>query len=529
MGLAASRLASASSGSEARALVSRSVRTVTFSGAPTPPIALGAEPDAVTSRISATSVSLDAALLAALEATGAEVLVDPAATSEASRDWWPLAMIWARDGQVPVQAAAVVRPADAAQVSAVLAVCNGAQIPVTPAAGRSGVCGASVPVHGGVVLDLTAMSGIVGIDRESMVLDVLPGTFGTWLEETLQTEHGMTIGHWPQSIDLSTVGGWLACRGAGQMSTRYGKIEDIVIGLDVVLADGRMISTGGAPRAAVGPELTQLFVGSEGTLGVITGARLRLHPKAPSERRAAYGFPSFAAANDACRRIMHRGATPAVLRVYDAIESDRSYQTGPDTHLLLVLDEGDPTIVDATMSVIAEECKEAALADIDFVGRWLEHRNDVSALEALISRDYVVDTMEISAPWSCCTAIYEAAIAAITAVPGTLAASAHQSHSYMDGACIYFTFAGQPPVGEREDYYRRAWEAGTRAVLEHGGALSHHHGVGLNRSRFVREALGPAFDVLAATKAALDPNGILNPGKLGLPDPWSASGPVWPD
>jgi alkyldihydroxyacetonephosphate synthase len=194
-----------------------------------------------------------------------------------------------------------------------------------------------------------------------------------------------------------------------------------------------------------------------------------------------------------------------------------------------VLDEGDATIVDATMTVVAEECKEATLADIEFVGRWLEHRNDVSALEALISRDYVVDTMEISAPWSCCDAIYTAAVAAIGAVPCTLSASAHQSHSYTDGACIYFTFAGQPAVGEREQYYRAAWDAGTRAVLANGGALSHHHGVGLNRSRFVRDALGPAFEVLAATKAALDPNGILNPGKLGLPDPWAATGPVWPD
>ena len=483
----------------------------------------------MTSRLGGTHVALNAAMLATLRATGAEVLVDPGATAEASRDWWPLAMIWARDGQVPVQAAAVVRPANSEQVSAVLKACNDARIPVTPAAGRSGVCGASVPLHGGVILDLTAMTGIVGIDRESLVLDVLPGTFGTWLEETLQAEHGVTIGHWPQSIDLSTVGGWLACRGAGQMSTRYGKIEDIVIGLDVVLADGRMISTGGAPRAAVGPELTQLFVGSEGTLGVITGARLRLHPKAPAERRAAYAFPSFAAANDACRRIMHRGATPAVLRVYDAIESDRSYQTGPDDHLLLALDEGDETIIDATMAIVAEECKDAKLADVEFVGRWLEHRNEVSALEALISRDYVLDTMEISAPWSCCSAIYDAAIAAIKAVPATMAASAHQSHSYMDGACIYFTFAGQPPVDEREAYYRAAWEAGTRAVLANGGALSHHHGVGLNRSRFVRDALGPAFDVLAATKHALDPNGILNPGKLGLPDPWATDGPVWPD
>jgi alkyldihydroxyacetonephosphate synthase len=370
------------------------------------------------------------------------------------------------------------------------------------------------------------MSGNVGVDQESMILDVLPGTFGTWLEDTLRSEHGVTLGHWPQSIDLSTVGGWLACRGAGQMSTRYGKIEDMVVGMDVVLADGRRITTGGAPRAAVGPDLNQLFVGSEGTLGIVTGARLRLHPAPPAEKRSAYAFPSFAEGNDACRRILHRGATPAVIRLYDSIESDRSFQTGPDHHVLLVMDEGDPFVVDATMSVVAEECASAELLDEELVEKWMGHRNDVSALEALIRRDYVVDTMEISAPWRACAPIYDAATAAIRAVPGTLVASAHQSHSYPDGACLYFTFAGQPEPAKKDEFYVAAWEAGTRAVLENGGALSHHHGVGLNRSRFVRDALGPAFDVLAAVKQALDPNGILNPGKLGLPDPWGA--PTWP-
>jgi alkyldihydroxyacetonephosphate synthase len=111
-------------------------------------------------------------------------------------------------------------------------------------------------------------------------------------------------------------------------------------------------------------------------------------------------------------------------------------------------------------------------------------------------------------------------------VEHTLVASAHLSHSYSDGACLYFTFAGQPEADGREAYYRAAWDAGTRAVLERGGALSHHHGVGLNRARFVRDALGDAFEVLASVKAALDSNGILNPGKLGLPDPWGDPG--WP-
>jgi alkyldihydroxyacetonephosphate synthase len=135
--------------------------------------------------------------------------------------------------------------------------------------------------------------------------------------------------------------------------------------------------------------------------------------------------------------------------------------------------------------------------------------------------------MEIAARWRDLPSIYDAATTALREVPGTAVASAHQSHSYGDGACLYFTFAGQTEPAEREAYYRAAWDAGTRAVLRHGGALSHHHGVGLNRARFVREALGDAFDVLAAVKAALDPHGILNPGKLGLPSPFGPS-PAWP-
>src|SRR6185369_17900344 len=249
-------------------------------------------------------------------------------------------------------------PRSADEVAAVLAVCNADLVPVTAAGGRSGVCGASVPIHGGVVLDLCALSGIVDVDDDSLVLDVLPGTFGEPLEADLRRDHGVTLGHWPQSVAISTVGGWLACRGAGQLSTRYGKIEDMVVGLDVALADGRRVTTGGAPRAAAGPDLTQLFVGSEGTLGVITGARLRLHPAPTAERRDAWGFPSFEAGLDACRRILRRGATPAVLRLYDAIEGERGFQTG-EVHPLLVLDEGDAGLVDAVMAVVRDECAEA--------------------------------------------------------------------------------------------------------------------------------------------------------------------------
>jgi alkyldihydroxyacetonephosphate synthase len=382
-----------------------------------------------------------------------------------------------------------------------------------------------MPVHGGVVLDLTLLDGIVDLDDRALVLDVRAGTFGTPLEETLRGEHRVTLGHWPQSIDLSTVGGWLACRSAGQLSTRYGKIEDMAVGLDVALADGRVVHTGGAPRAAIGPDLTQLFVGSEGTLGVITAARLRVHPLPTDEVRAAFRFPGFESGLDACRRILRRGATPAVLRLYDAVEGDRHFSTG-DAAVLLVLDEGDPALVDAVLEVVRDECAGATAEDPALLDRWLEHRNDVSALGHFIDLGYVVDTLELAARWSLLPGVYRRVLDALQGVEGMVLASAHLSHAYVDGACLYFTFGGHPPMDQRESFYRRAWDAGMEATLAGGAAVSHHHGVGLNRGRFARPALGDAFDVLVATKAALDPQGILNPGKLGLPSPWGE--PAWP-
>lgn len=496
------------------------------SGSPTPPIEIAGGAAAATGRLTAPVVLLDDDFLADLGTACADVRLDPGERADASRDWWPLAMVWATEGQVGQVAGAIARPSSVEEVSAVLALCNEHRIPVTPAAGRSSVVGGTIPVHGGVLLDLTGLVGIAEVDATSGIVEVWTGTFGDLFEEELQRDHGLTVGHWPQSMALSTVGGWLACRGAGQLSNRYGKIEDIVVGLEVVLADGTVVRTGGQPREAVGPDLTRLFVGSEGTLGVITRAWLQAWPVPTHTASAAWSFPTFSAALDAMRRTIQRGAPVAVLRLYDGIESQRNFGTELTDNVLLAFDEGDPTMVDAAMAVLREECAAATPLDDALVQQWFGHRNNVDALEALISKGYVVDTMEISGPWSTLDAIYEAATAAISAVPGTLAASAHQSHSYPTGACLYFTFAAQVAPDERDAYYQAAWDAGTRAVLDNGGSLSHHHAVGLNRARFLPEVLGAGFDVLTSVKAALDPNGICNPGKLGLPDPFG--GQAWP-
>lgn len=496
-------------------------------GTPTPPIEIAGGAATAAGRFAAPVVLLDDEFLARLGEACADVRLDPGERAEASRDWWPLAMVWATQGKVGQVAGAVARPATVDEVSAVLGLCHGAHIPVTPAAGRSSVVGGTIPVHGGVLLDLTELSGIEEVDATSGMVQVLAGTFGDAFEDELQGTHGLTVGHWPQSMALSTVGGWLACRGAGQLSNRYGKIEDIVRGLEVVLPDGTVVRTGGQARQAVGPDLTGLFVGAEGTLGVITRAWLQAWPKPHHTARGAWSFPTFSAALDAMRRIVQRGAPVAVLRLYDGIESERNFGTSRDDNVLLAYDEGDTTMVSAAMTVVDAECAAAKRLDDDLVETWFGHRNDVAALEALIGKGYVVDTMEVTGPWSRLDAIYQAATTAIAAVPGALICSAHQSHSYVNGGCLYFTFAAQVGPDEREAFYRAAWDAGTRAVLANGGSLSHHHGIGVNRARFMAEALGPAFDLLGTVKAALDPNGVCNPGKLGLADPFG--GAAWPE
>ena len=434
------------------------------------------------------------------------------------RDWWPLSIPDVAAGRVPRWPGVVVRPASSADVSRVLAIASRRGVAVTAQGGRSGVVGGAVAPEGAIALDLTALDRILGLDEVSGTVSVEAGVFGPDLEAFVR-ERGFTVGHFPQSFELATVGGWLACRGAGQYSNRYGTIEDIVRGLTVVLAGGDVIELGGrGPRQAVGPDLVQLFVGSEGTLGVITRATLALRRSPSFERRCAFGFPSFDEGMGACRRILQRGAHPAVLRLYDETESRRSFDV--DTNALVVLDEGDRALVTATIEIVHDECRAATILDESLVARWFTQRNDVGALAALWEHGVVVDTIEIAGAWATLGPIRDAVFSALEGEGATIMVSVHQSHAYLDGACLYFTFAGRPD-GDPTPYYRRCWDLATRAVLENGGALSHHHGVGRNRARFVAEALDSAFPVLVALKRSLDPANLLNPGVLGIgAQPW---------
>ncbi|WP_373805973.1 FAD-binding oxidoreductase [Delftia acidovorans] len=464
-------------------------------------------------------VAVPEAALAALRAACDRVQTERADIVAGTRDWWARTMVAETSGHPATPQAVIAHASTVEQVQAVMRIADAHAIPVTVSAGRSNVTGAALPLRGGIVLDLCELNRFIAMDEQSQIVEVEAGMFGDVFEETIQRRHGMTMGHWPSSFGISTVGGWVACRGAGQLSTRYGKIEDMVHGMDVVLADGRLVTVGGYARAAIGPDLQQLFIGSEGTLGVIVRIRFKLHRLPDHGRAIAYGFASFAQGLEACRQILQQGANPAALRLYDALESGVQFGRS-DLNVLLIADEGAPEIVDAVMAICERVCAPLGerLDGAATLERWLDTRylTGKSAEGFKKGPGFVADTLEMCGPWKDLPAIYEEVVAALQAIPGTLAGSAHQSHAYVDGACLYFSLRGEVAVDQRAQWYRAAWDAANAVLLRHGATLSHHHGVGLLRAPYMRQSRGPAFALLEATKRMLDPKNLLNPGKLGL-------------
>ncbi len=466
-------------------------------------------------------VKVNEAIIAMLRPVSNEVLTAQSDVITWTRDWWAASMIAETQGAPATPEGVIVRVSTVEQIQAVMRIANEHCIPVTISAGRSNVTGAALPVRGGIVLDVCELNKLICFDKESQIVEVEAGMFGDIFEKTIQQEYGMTMGHWPSSFGISTVGGWVACRGAGQLSTRYGKIEDMVFGMDVVLADGRLITVGGYARSATGPDLQQIFIGSEGMLGVIVRVRLKLHRLPDYGRAIAYGFTSFASGLDACREILQHGANPAALRLYDNLESGVQFGLS-DTNVLLIADEGEREMVDAVLAISERVCKPTGekLDDEAIFERWLDTRylTGKSAEGFKKSPGLVADTLEMIGRWRDLSAVYDDVVAAINAVPGTLAGSAHQSHAYIDGACLYFSLRGDVDVSQRAAWYRAAWDAANAVLIKHNTSLSHHHGVGLLRSPYMKASLGDAFSVLAEIKQTLDPQNILNPGKLGLSD-----------
>lgn len=444
-----------------------------------------------------------------------------AALTEHARDTWPLSLLRDHQGQLTTRPACVVRPTSSEDVAAVLHYANRERVPVVPFGAGSGVCGGVLPTADAIVVDLRRMDQLLEVNEVALQARVQAGMYGHHFEAALQGR-GYSMGHWPQSVSVSTVGGWVATRAAGQFSTRYGSIEDMLLGLEAVLADGRVLRIRSTPRRAAGPDLRHLFLGAEGTIGIVTELTVKIFPLPESRKLLTFEFPDFDAGLEAIRHIVRAGWRPPVLRLYDAMESGRNFGQWhtDDRAILLVVSEGPAALTAAEAEACHATCTGhggEAIGEAP-VHHWLAERNNVPSLMSFIERGFVLDTIEVATEWDRIHTLYAEVCAAMRTVKGLIVISGHSSHSYAQGTNIYFTFVARPDdPAQAEATYLACWEQAMEATVGAGGTISHHHGIGRMRRRWMPQEHGESLSLLRAVKRALDPNGILNPGVL-LPD-----------
>jgi len=506
-----------------------------------------------------------------------------------SADFWPKAQIWKQGGDVErYPPDCVVWPRDEGEVASVLRFCHDHLIPVVPYGGGSGVCGGTIPLHGGVVVDVKRLAAVTDIDHASAVVTAEAGINGQHLEDRLNAA-GFTLGHFPSSIMCSTLGGWLAARSAGQFSSRYGKIEDMVLSLRVVFPDGTVLDTG--DRGPGGPDWTQLVCGSEGTLGIITGAQLKVNPLPEAKRLRAFRFRHLEDGLRGARAVMQAGLRPMVLRLYDPFDSlialgkDKGHddnarhgvldsvrglfsgggasperegplrrRLGPLTHAAkraaLVGALSAPAIVNRLAAAAPSPClmivgfegtADAVHADAWSAGEllaeaggvdagagpgehWLAHRYDVSFKQSKI---YDMGGFVDTMEVAATWDRLEGMYQAVRkALTPYVFVMAHFSHAYREGCSIYFTFAGyRRDAARSEQLYDRVWRVATDAVVGAGGTVSHHHGVGMSKMSAMTQEHGHMLRVWRALKDVVDPHGVMNPGKLFPEAPNKAAEP----
>lgn len=454
---------------------------------------------------------------------GAErVHTDEEALDARRFDYWVLSHLQSWRGEPLPRPGVVVRPASTEDVQAIVRIAGETRTPLVPYGLGSGVCGGVRPDESVILVDMGSMDRVRGIDETDLLASFDAGKRGIEAEEAV-AERGLTIGHWPQSVAISSVGGWVSTRAAGQFSTAYGNIEDIVHSIEAVLPDGDVVRLGKAPRAAAGPDLRHLLMGAEGTLGIVTGVTLALRRQPERRAYGCWWTPSLAAGFEAQRRIVQADWRPPVMRQYDPAETARNFGDWPsdDRGVLLMVHEGPEGRVAAELEAVGRIAREAGLEPApEAIGaHWMERRNHVPAWTELFERQLVVDTIEVSAPWSRIEAVYRDAVASLQEVDSILVASAHSSHVYRTGINLYFTFvARHPNSADMQATYLDCWRRVMEATARNGGGIAHHHGAGRLRKPYLVHDLGESgLALLRRIKAAVDPQGLMNPGNL-LPD-----------
>jgi alkyldihydroxyacetonephosphate synthase len=485
------------------------------------------------------SPKLDESAVAALsEVVGAEnVLVDDAARLARATGLSYLDLLRRRSptADFPVPDA-VVLPAGPDEVQAVLDACVRHDIGVVPFGGGTSVVGGVAALRGDkasvIALDLVRLDALVSVDAESRLAVLQAGVRGPEAERLLG-EHGLTLGHIPQSFERATIGGFAATRSAGQASSGYGRFEDMVKGVRLATPRGEW-KLGVAPASAAGPDLRQLAVGSEGTLGVITEVSLRVRPAPPVKRYEGYALPSWEAGREAVRDLAQNHALADITRLSDGDETEvslalnaglkttalRKYLAARGVArpcFLIVGWEGTAHDValrrrETTRRVKASGAVRVgkALGESWRHGRFAGPRQR----DVLMDQGICVETLETAAYWSTVDELRDDVRAALTAALGRSIVMCHISHAYETGASLYFTVLTARDETDPVGQWQRAKAAACEAITGLG-TISHHHAVGVDHAPYLKAEIGAlGVEVLRAAKSAVDPTGILNPGKL---------------
>ena len=441
-----------------------------------------------------------------------------------SIDYYWVPEVWHDRGQTMSAPDFVVQPANAKEVSEILKLANTYHIPVTPWGGGSGSQGGALPIYGGIILDTKRMNKVIEIDPISMTATAETGIIAQHLEWEVN-KAGFSTMHFPASIACATLGGFIAHRGTGVLSTKYGKIEDMVMSLEVVTPTGEIINTLPVPRHASGPDLTQMFLGSEGTLGVVTKATIKIHPIPESRRFHAFLFKDMHDAMMAGAKIMTSRLQPCAVRLYDNTETAKLIKRvlGIDrngSYLVFGFD-GPTEIVDIQLSRACDICKQTATEDLGAESgeSWWNNRYKFFYPPYMFQLPQAFGTLDTVATFSNIENVYWGMQKAVKDNFPEATFIGHFSHWYDWGCMLYARFIIENPpqdAAEAVALYNAVWDVAIRAAIRNGGVINEHHGVGLKLGRMMKELYGPAFGVLEGIKKSLDPNNIMNPGKMGF-------------